>query len=143
MRGVSWIFHIRLGGHDRHKLAICAMAITASNHGYKVEDMTFYRPGQTGEVPDLVINRREKMRDGPKKYEQTFRYRVEIIDSNDPVPNPKASLLMGFDDVVKVLLKGGDRYCYSGHAGRNPQAPLASHPLCVDGLLQLCERSLP
>lgn len=136
MKNVSWIFHIALGGGDRHKLGICAMAIAATNNGYKVENMDSYRPGHKGEVPDLIISRQEKMISGPRRYQKSFRYRVEIIDTNDPVPDPEASLLMGFDDVVKVELKKGDDYC-AGPCGTAP------HMLCVKGLLKICEAALP
>lgn len=137
MRNVSWIFHILLGGGDRHKLAICALAIVAANSGYKVERMDLYKVGQYGEVPDLIISKKHKVRQPDVRglFWKTYRYRCEIVDTHDPLLNYK-SLLAGFDDVVKVELKRGDDYC-AGPCGTAP------HLLCVKGLLKICEAALP
>src|SRR3990167_6920449 len=52
----KYIFHLKLGGGDRPKLAICAMAITAAKNGFRVLPTDGY-----GEmIPDLIIQREDR-----------------------------------------------------------------------------------
>ena len=102
---VKQTIHIKLGGGMQHRLGIVIAAEVATRKGYKVEDMTTWR-GQDME-PDLVIVRRDRVPTGTGDGRgtvggswRTFRYRVEVIDTHDPVPDwdPKG----GFDEVIKI-----------------------------------------
>ena len=144
----AYIMHLKLGGGDRHRLAICAIAIVAAKNGFRIERMDEYHTGQEGsEIPDLVIKRTERMLEGPRRWSETMRYRVEVVDTHDPVPDWKPGK-DGFDDCVKVQLVRGDDYCWKGH-GKNPNSVVGQggdenpHSLCIEGLFWLCERSLP
>jgi len=126
----KYIFHLKLGGGDRHKLAICAMAITAAKNGFRVLPTDGY-----GEmVPDLIIQREDVFHDGAHRIHKRLTYRVEVVDTHDPIPDSKPG--GQFDDVVKVLLSKADVFCDTEHIGW-------PHPLCIQGLFWLCERSLP
>src|SRR3990167_7264134 len=151
----SHIFTLKLGGGLRNRIAICAYAVVAAKNGWRVLPMDRY--GNDGEIPDLVIEKEDRMRDGSRRWNEKLRYRVEVIDTHDPVPDYKPGD-GGYQDCVKVFLKKGYEYCGSAHGnvvGDNLAERLASsetalefdgfaeHPLCLDGLIWLCERNLP
>ena len=130
------IFHLKLGGGIRHRLAICAYAIVAAKNGWR--GLPTDRFGNEGEIPDLIIEREDRIHEGARRRNVKFRYRVEIIDTHDPVPDYKPGD-GGYQDCIKVFLKKGEEFCLRGHDLTPPQ----NHSLCLDGLLWLCERNLP
>src|SRR3990167_1339764 len=139
----SHIFTLKLGGGLRHRIAICAYAVVAAKNGWRVLPMDRY--GNDGEIPDLVIEKEDRMRDGSRRWNEKLRYRVEVIDTHDPVPDYKPGD-GGYQDCVKVFLKKGDDHCAHNHAPANLKhihAESETHPLCLGGLIWLCERCLP
>jgi len=91
--------HIKLHGGQRHRLGIAIAAEVATRKGYLVEDMSTWRG--SGEEPDLVLRKREKI----GREWKILRYRLEVIDTHDPVPNWDKS--GGYDDLIKIRVEGG------------------------------------
>ena len=98
---VRHFLSLKLGGSDEHRIAIAMAAIYSAQRGFRVDDQQYYKGLPT--EPDLVISRREKMRDGPRIREVLFRYRVEVIAAHDPVPDGKDK---SYDDVLKINISG-------------------------------------
>ena len=131
--GAMHIFHLKLGGGERHRLAICAFAIVAAKNGWKVLPTDKY----VDEIPDLIIEKQDRFSEGARRRTETMRYRIEVIDTHDPVPDYKPGD-GGYTDCIKVLIRDADTWCSTGHLVAS-----FGHPLCIDGLFWLCERSLP
>jgi len=140
---------IILGGGEIHQIGIAAAAIVALEKGYDVEDMTHYRPGEGGEVPDLILTKRLR---GWKKLRpiQGFvqRYRLEVIDSHDPVGDftAEAARRGGYADIIKVFISKAETRCSKNHVGIPTRLELEhpqSHPLCIEALLEECRRQIP
>src|SRR3990172_2535216 len=109
----KYIFHLNLGGGDRHAIAIAAWAWMLTKEGFRVDRMDNYLTKFEGaEVPDLVFSRTDRMRAGPRSWNATVRYRGEVVDTHDPVHDWKPGK-DGFDDCVKLQLARGDEYCAS------------------------------
>jgi len=96
------ILRLKVGGGVLHRIGILIAADVALRKGYKVEDMTGWRG--SGEEPDLVIVKREKMMNVPKRPWASFRLRLEIIDSHDPVPQWDGG--GGYDELIKIHVHG-------------------------------------
>jgi hypothetical protein len=76
------IFHLALGGGERHRFAIAIAAEIAASKGYRVEDMTAWT--QSPYVPDLVLKKQDRFIHGPRRNNASVTYWVEIIDTSDP-----------------------------------------------------------
>ena len=141
------IFHLKVGGATRHKIATCAMAVVAAHAGFKIEDNTRIVPQKGDELPDLVISKEDRFHDGAKRYKKVLRWAIEIVDTHDP---KRAENWPGYEDVLRVYIKKAEEWCKNAHDGQfyadtitmNSQVP-CPHPLCLDSLIRLCERSLP
>ena len=130
-----------LGGGDIHQLGIAAAAIVALEKGYEVEDMTHYRPGEGGEVPDLILRKKIPAWNGRKKAVLTQRYRLEIIDSHDPVGDftAEAARRGGYEDIIKIFISKAEERCDEDYV----EGVTQSHPLCIESLLTECRRQIP
>ena len=95
--------HIKLHGGVTHRLGIAIAAEVAARKGYAVEDMSTWRGA--GEEPDLVIRKREKLGPGPQGW-KVLRFRLEIIDTHDPVPEWDRK--GGYDELYKIHVGGKD-----------------------------------
>ena len=146
----SWIWHIYLGGNRRHKMGIAASAIIATERGYEVERMDSYRPGQEGQVPDLMLRKEVRVKREGRPFDAVKFFRVEVVDSNDPVPDWHPGF-DGFDECYKVFLSKWDKWCAGGHGGElmaqsgGTDLVLAHppHPPCLDGLFHIVEEAIP
>ena len=135
-----------LGGGDIHQLGIAAAAIVALEKGYEVEDMTHYRPGEGGEIPDLILRKKIPAWNGRKKAVLTQRYRLEVIDSHDPVGDftAEAARRGGYEDIIKVFISKAEERCDGNHVGELTYLPtMQQHPLCIESLLTECRRQIP
>lgn len=147
----SSILHLKLGGGTRHRTVCAVLGALAPLRGWRVDDFTAYRPQEGQQLPDLVISKTEKVHDGPRIIRKDYRYRIEVIDTHDPIPDGNPGF--GFNGVVKVLIADWERRCSSGHDRGDEQGPNPSqfvneissrpHFPCYDGLIWLLERSLP
>ena len=99
--GVRHFLSLKLGGSDEHRIAIAMAAIYAAQRGFRVDDQQYYKGLPT--EPDLVISRREKLRDGARIRDVPFRFRVEVVDTHDPIPDGKDK---SYDDVLKINISG-------------------------------------
>ena len=138
---LSTIFHVKVGGATRHKITTMAYAVIAAEKGWRVEDNTRLIAQKGDEIPDLVISKEDRFHDGARRYKKTLRYAIEIVDTHDPERSEK---WLGYEDTIKVYIKKAEEWCRFAHGpledyivGGN------SHPLCLDSLIRLCERSIP
>jgi hypothetical protein len=126
---------LKIGGGTRHRIVCAALGALALERGWRVDDFTAYRPQEGQVLPDLVISKSEKVHQGARIVRKDYRYRIEVIDSHDPIPDGNPGF--GFNGVVKVLVSDWERHCSDKSLENLP------HPPCYDGLLWLLERSLP
>ena len=140
----SWIWHIYLGGNRRHKMGIAASAIISTERGYEVERMDSYRPGQEGQVPDLMLRKVVRVKREGRTLDVVKFFRVEVVDSNDPVPDWHPGF-DGFDECYKVFLSKWDKWCGTAHGDHADDgiARDGAHPPCLDGLFHVVEEAIP
>ena len=126
---------LNFGGGPVHQVGIACAAIVALEKGYAIADMTAFRPGQTGDAPDLIISKSEKRDDPGSGYKRWFKdqWRVEVIDSNDPVPDWTADTAKsaGYVDIVKIEIAKAKKGCNG-----------ESTP-CIACLLEYCRERIP
>ena len=138
------IFHLKTGGGTRHKIATMAFAVIAAERGFRIEDNTRIVPQKGDELPDLVISKEDRFHDGAKRYKKVLRWAIEIVDSHDPV---RRENWPGYEDTLRVLIKKAEEWCLDAHLEKNVvflrPSTMKAHPLCLDSLVRLCERSLP
>src|SRR5947208_17024369 len=96
---VRHFISLKVGGSDEHRIAQCMAAIYASQRGWRVEGQENYK-GLPSE-PDLVISKRDKIRDGARIREIPIRYRIEVVSTHDPVPSGRDP---SYDDVLKIFI---------------------------------------
>ena len=141
------IFHLKVGGGTRHKIATMAFAVIAAEKGFRIEDSSRIIPQKGDELPDLVISKEDRFHDGAKRYKKVLRWAIEVVDTHDPI---RRENWPGYEDTLKVYIKKAEEWCFSGHQSHFPIAvekiskgPEHPHPLCLDSLVRLCERSIP
>ena len=126
---------LNLGGGPVHQVGIACAAIVALGNGYAIAVMTVFRPGQTGDAPDLIIYKAERVRDNTARTTRWIKrsWRVEVIDSNDPVPDWTADTAKsaGYVDIVKIEIA-------KAKAGCNGETVP-----CVACLLEYCRERIP
>src|SRR6266699_5234932 len=94
---VRHFLSLKVGGSNEHRIAQCMAAIWSTQQGWRVESQENYRGLPT--EPDLVISRRDKIRDGARIREIPLRYRIEIIGTHDPIPD---GIDKSYDEVLKI-----------------------------------------
>src|SRR3990167_185205 len=142
------IFHLKVGGGTRHKIATMAFAVIAAEKGFRIEDSSRIIPQKGDELPDLVICKEDRFHDGAKRYKKVLRWAIEIVDTHNPI---RRENWPGYEDTLRVFIKKAEKWCAEGHGAcpngdvriqsATPGPPLP-HPLCLDSLVRLCERSL-
>ena len=135
------IIHKKVGGGPLHAHIILIYTHMALQKGYRVEDDTKVMPQLGMELPDVVITKTEKVHDGARIVRKTWRYRVEVIDTHDPVPD--GSLRGGYDGLFKLFVSEAAKWCAAGHGDKYDCPTPPNHPLCYDSIIRLCERNLP
>ena len=145
------VIHKKVGGGDLHAHIILIYTHLAQKRGYRVDDDTKFLPQAGMELPDAVLSRTDKVHEGARIVRKTWRYRVEVIDTHDPIPDGAGLLKGGYDGVFKLFVREAEKWCRQAHGehdGLSRAEQLArdwntGHHLCYESIIRLCERNLP